>query len=489
MAPLSQLLDHREKVDLDDRRRTRLAAIVAAKLLRAVQNRNAEQVGEWMSDADRQSVFFELLLNALDYKSLKQEDVDWAIQAAAKADPKIMIDERGYPLTFAFEREMPTDEAQRALVYYYRLHSPDVSREQADQAWFEKDAKERFELLENNRHKFNSVTTTGLAPSSVPLSDISTESVNVGKIFEIKSRGFVMHPEQLKKVAEGVSADTGRWHAFHFHISFDRTEAEEAAFERFVMQLNQYLIARGIPVSEYMSAPSAPKELRKFLPAGLRMKIYGRPYSQNSERIGIELRDVISGPDGFEELYAIAKAVQKRAWTRWNIDSPLKFPDFRFGENNKSPLVAGMKEKIMSALKSGLADPNLSEKKREAVQRLILNSERVFLRFNRAHGYWAMPLFFEIRDQSLFFTSGERFFDSDGNVRKSLPLSRGEIQVEESIRQQYEKDIVDLMIELDLAIFSGDQELQSEDMVRSALNMILGTWSKKSNAKRLLQPF
>ncbi len=457
-------------------------------LKEAVLAGKGEFLVSWCRDFDQRSVLFLLLSEGRKSKVFNEALVLSFFQTLSKSDPTLILDTRGAPLTFAFEREFVKDESYRSFVNYYReSHIP-------EEAWFKIPEAERFEnLLETVKTDSNYVETS-LAPK-VALGSISLESVHGKLLAEVKSRGYITEPKKLKEAATEIAKDAGRWHSFHFHIVFDLPLKEDQHFLHFWYQLNQYFFSRGVTISQFIEQIDDPRSDhfgRKMHAAGVRDTIYGASFTTASHRVGIELRDVIDSPEGFEELFQLVEAVKNRVWATRTKEQIESIPYFDFKLTSNKPFVKG---RLLESMKARMSDPTLAENRKKSLRTLINEPETlkaILANLTDAHHHWALPYFFNMNENGLSFAFNDQFISRDGTSTASLPLTQAELDAELQYKKHYEQEIVDLILEIQgyREIGTSDLlELISKDTLRSALNMVIGTWAKRSHTRDLVRPF
>lgn len=385
-------------------------------------------------------------------------------------------------VTYAFEKEGSTADI---TLLYRPPRYPEAE-------WLQKTESERMKLIQKlyvakkTFLKAQTVMPTDLKPAAVGGYSVElSDSQRKGYGWEISHKKYEINRQRLMRTIRELAQLFKQTHSFQVHLVFELPK-KYVRYENFIYwfkHLNDYLYLKGLEeglhgnyltgvanipsdLSIFDRAKSAFRFLHttpntiemvqsslgwvnaKFFSAGLRAGKYGLASSDESMKIGIELRDTTRNIDLLDQFTnKISQSLENRAWEKVDLQS-----------QQKQTL-------------------RLTTDKNQALQHL---SKIVSMKYavlfasieNTAH-FGLMPF------------EGSQVLDYQTHRWKQIPQEvRQRI---EKAREEYEKDLVDL--EKELEALSAQGEKTETDLIKSAIRMSLATWAKKARVAEMYQSY
>jgi len=385
-------------------------------------------------------------------------------------------------VTFSFEKEGSTADITR-------LYRPPQFSEVE---WLQKTEDERLKLIQKLEVtpktflKAYQVMPTNLKPAAVGGYSIElSDSQRKGYGWEISHKKYEINRQRLMRTVRDLAHFFKQTHSFQVHLVFE-LPIKYDRYESFIFwfkHLNDYLYLKGLEEGLHgnyltgvaniptdfsiidqiknkfrflhttrntiqMSQSGLSSVNSKFFSGGLRAGIYGPSSSNDSMKIGIELRDTTRNMSLLDQFTDnISQSLENRTWEKVDLQS-----------QQKQTL-------------------RLATDKSQAIQYLsnIVSAKyaKYFVSIESTAHFGLLP----------FETS--KILDYQTQNWKEIPRATQQRITEARI--DYEKDLVDL--EKELETFKAKGEKIEEELIKTAIRMSLATWAKKARVAELYQSY
>lgn len=385
-------------------------------------------------------------------------------------------------VTYAFEKEGSTSD----ITLLYR--PPQFSEAE----WLQKPENERIKLIQKLHVvkktflKAQTVMPTDLKPAavggySVELSDAHRK----GYGWEISHKKYEINRQRLMRTIRELAQIFKQTHSFQVHVVFELSK-KYLKYESFIYwfkHLNDYLYLKGLEEglhgnyltgvanipSDFSFIEAAKSALRsfhttpntiemsqsglgwtnaKFFSAGLRAGKYGPASSEDSMKIGIELRDTTRNLELLDQFTnKISQSLENRTWEKVDLQ----------GQQKQTLRLTTDKKQALQYL-SKVVSPKYA---------------KLFASIENTTHFALMPF------------ESSKVLDYQTQSWKEIPP---DVQQRiEKARKDYEKDLVDLEKELETLKAQGERT--ETDIIRTAIRMSLATWAKKARVADMYQNY